>query len=328
MNLNSPVSHTAVDFNGLAELRRSAGKDQDDQQTLRQVAGQFESLFLNMMLKSMRQASLGDAIFDSSQGDMYRDIADQQLAMDLSAQGGLGLQEVIMRQLGGQLAEKLDGASQTGQAQAYNMDTVIKRPALPIIDKPALIQQIEVAIPQAVKDTAEAVVEKATNFSSPESFVRQLWSMAEQAAKKIGVKPEVILSQAALETGWGKHVIAQNGGKSSHNLFNIKADSRWQGDSTLVGTLEYRDGVAVKEQAKFRAYDSYQDSFNDYVDFLQTQPRYQQAIEQASDPELFIEGLHKAGYATDPAYADKIKRIMSSDTLAQFSLQSTYPRSS
>lgn len=319
MSLSTPISHSAVNFNGLAELRHSANKTNNDEQTLRQVAGQFEALFLNMMLKSMRQASLGDDILGSKQTETYRDIADQQLAMDLSSRGGLGLQDVIMRQLGGQLS---GNGSELSPGQPYSIDTVSRRSALPIIEKPALLQQIEAEVPKVV-EKAKSVINTITNFTSPESFVRQVSTMAKQAADKIGVAAEVIISQAALETGWGKHVISDSDGKSSFNLFNIKADSSWKGDTVSVGTLEYKDGMAVKEQAKFRSYESFQDSFNDYIDFLQTQPRYQNALKQVADPERFIEGLHDAGYATDPAYADKIKRILSSDTLASVNTQTS-----
>ena len=318
MAINTHIAQTAIDFQGLAELRRSANSDGNDAETMRQVAGQFESLFVNMMLKSMRQASLGDGVFDSSQSDMYRDMADQQLAMDLSSRGGLGLQDVILRQLGGESVVKPQLNKST---TSYSMDTVKIRPKL---DSYTTSTSIADQTKSVVTTEKVASVTSSLNFDSPASFVKQLWPMAKQAADRLGVTPEVILSQAALETGWGKHVITKADGQSSHNLFNIKADSRWQGDATTKGTVEYRDGVAVKEQAKFRSYESYQDSFNDYIDFLQTQPRYQQALKQVHDPEKFIEGLHKAGYATDPAYADKIKRIMRSDTLAQISQSSRY----
>jgi flagellar protein FlgJ len=252
---------------------------------------------------------------------MYRDMSDQQLAMDLSTKGGLGLQEAIIRQLGGQ-AES--GLNTNGEIQAYGLDTVPVRPALQSIENPALFQQIMQAKPRT-EIQASGIQTQPMNrnmtFDSPESFVQQLLPMAKQAAQRIGVTPEVILSQAALETGWGQHVIDKADGRSSHNLFNIKADSSWHGERTSTGTLEYRGGVAVKEQAQFRSYDNYQDSFNDYVDFLQTQPRYQNALKQTHDPDQFIEGLHKAGYATDPDYADKIKQIMNSSTLAQISQQ-------
>ncbi|PHS27238.1 MAG: flagellar assembly peptidoglycan hydrolase FlgJ [Methylophaga sp.] len=319
MAVNTHISQTAIDFQGLAELRRASNKDGNDAETMRQVAGQFESLFINMMLKSMRQASLGDGLFDSSQSDMYRDIADQQMAMDLSARGGLGLQEVILRQLTGNKENK-DINSELG-SRSYSVDTIKTRSKLEVVETTVAEKQAMVTKSKAVETVA---TQMDLIFDSPESFIQKLWPMAKQAAEKLGVAPEVILSQAALETGWGKHVIKDVNGQSSHNLFNIKADSRWQGDFVTKGTLEYRDGVAAKEQAKFRSYDSYQQSFNDYVNFLQTQPRYQDALKQTANPDKFIEGLHKAGYATDPTYSDKIKRIMRSDTLAQLSQSSGY----
>jgi flagellar protein FlgJ len=315
MALNTGIAQTSVDFEGLAELRRSATADKTDQETLKQVAAQFESLFTGMMLKSMRQASLAEGIFDNSQSKMYRDMSDQQLAMDLSSKGGLGLQDAILRQLGGK---------PEGQLKSYsgdfvgNINTVTMRPALPAMANPALLQQ---AMNVAPKHDSSVQQQSELLFDSPEMFVQQLLPMAKQAAEKLGVSPDVILAQAALETGWGKYVIKGADGQSSNNLFNIKADERWQGESAATGTVEYRDGVAVREQAKFRTYESYQDSFNDYVDFLQTQPRYQEALKQTDNPEAFIDGLHKAGYATDPAYADKIKQIMNSATVAQFSQQ-------
>ena len=320
MALNTGIAQTSLDFKGLAELRRSASTDKSDQETLKQVAGQFEALFTNMMLKSMRQASLAEGIFDSSQSDMYRDMSDQQLAMDISKKGGLGLQDAIIRQLGGEPDAKPVNNTDTSTG---NMNTIKVRPALqPAMANPALLQQVMNSAPKAVEQVDNQQAE--LTFDSPQQFVEKLLPMAKQAAERMGVSPDVILAQAALETGWGKHVINHADGESSHNLFNIKADSRWQGDAAATGTVEYRDGVAVKEQAKFRSYESYQDSFNDYVDFLQTQPRYQGALKQTDNPEKFIEGLHKAGYATDPGYADKVKQIMQGSTLAQFSQQLKY----
>lgn len=319
----SQIQQTALDFRGLAELRRSATVDQKDQDTLRQVAGQFESLFVNMMLKSMRQAKLADGIFDSSQSDTFREMADQQLAMDLSSRGGIGLQEVIMRQLGGQLDSKLaTKPTLDGEPQSYSIDTAKVRPALEIKDTAPVVKQISTHAP--ISSSQHSEQQSELSFDSPQQFVEKLWPMAKRAADKIGVTPDVILSQAALETGWGKHVINKANGESSFNLFNIKADSRWTGDKTSVGTVEYHNGVAIRQQAQFRSYESYQQSFDDYVNFLQTQPRYQNALKQTDNPEQFIEALHKSGYATDPDYADKIKHIMNSATLAQFSQQLGY----
>ena len=120
----------------------------------------------------------------------------------------------------------------------------------------------------------------------------------------------MLIAQAALETGWGKAVTRHDDGSSSYNLFNIKADRRWDGPSVTKQTLEYRNGIAGREQAQFRAYDSFADSFNDYVDFITRQPRYQQALQHGGDAATFADELQRAGYATDPAYARKIKRIM------------------
>jgi len=316
--VNTGIAQTALDNKGLAELRRSASQNQNDQETLSQVAGQFESLFLNMMLKSMRKASLAEGMFDSSQSRLYQDMADQQLSIEMSKNGGLGLKEVIMRQLGSQFAEKIEGPR---QATALSTDTVDSRPALPDINKQNLLVAVQAELTELKENPAIQAIQKQAElkFDSPDSFVRQLWSMAEKAADKIGVSPAAILSQAALETGWGKHVIKKADQESSFNLFNIKADKRWQGDAASVNTVEFREGVAVKEPAKFRVYNSYQDSFDDYINFLQTQPRYREALKLTDDPEAFIEGLHDAGYATDPEYSDKIKRIMNSDTLAVMS---------
>lgn len=319
MALESKIAQSAIDFHGLNQLRQQAGQGQNEQQTLRQVAGQFESLFVNMMLKSMRQASLAEDLFDSEQSKMYQDMADQQLASDLSMRGGLGLQDVIMRQLGG---ARYGNNAEVIPGQTFSIDTVTVRPSLGIRVNEKIIEQIREARPQPQAEENEVVELDMANmpkrFNSPDEFVEKLWPYAERAAEKLGVAPEVILSQAALETGWGKYILADRQG-SSFNLFNIKAH-RWEGDTVAKNALEYRDGKALHEQSAFRAYDSYQQSFDDYVQFLQTQPRYSKALQHVGDPNAFIEQLHKAGYATDPQYADKIKRIMNSDTLAQMSL--------
>jgi flagellar protein FlgJ len=314
MTLNTGIAQTAVDFNGLAELRRSASKDKNDQETLKQVAGQFEALFVNMMLKSMRKAKLADGIFDSSQSDMYRDLADQQLAMDLSKRGGLGLQDVIVRQLGGQSLQQTSDAVRT-DFQPIDM-AMARVPSMKSYEN----KQKQIQVNEIQRESRVEQFE----FDSPESFVKSLWPMAKKAAEQLGVEPEVILSQAALETGWGKHILNRHDGQSSYNLFNIKANKQWEGEQAIVGTVEYRNGTAVKEQAQFRAYHSYQQSFDDYVNFLQNQPRYRQALQHTDNPERFVEELHKAGYATDPAYAEKIKRIMRSSTLAQISHEMKY----
>jgi len=146
-------------------------------------------------------------------------------------------------------------------------------------------------------------------FSDSDEFVATMLPMAEQAAKRIGVDPRYLVAQAALETGWGKSVMRNSDGSSSHNLFGIKASGNWEGDSARAITSEFRDGQFVKETAAFRSYDSYQDSFHDLVSLLQNNSRYQEAVKAADKPEQFVQELQKAGYATDPNYASKISQI-------------------
>ncbi|MFJ2980944.1 MULTISPECIES: flagellar assembly peptidoglycan hydrolase FlgJ [unclassified Pseudomonas] len=146
-------------------------------------------------------------------------------------------------------------------------------------------------------------------FSDSDAFVATMLPMAEQAAKRIGIDPRYLVAQAALETGWGKSVMRNSDGSSSHNLFGIKASGNWQGDSARAITSEFRDGQFVKETAAFRSYDSYQDSFHDLVSLLQNNSRYQDAVKAADKPEQFVQELQKAGYATDPNYASKISQI-------------------
>lgn len=275
-----------TDFQGLAELRRAAKGDQ--QAALRKVAQQFEAMFLQMMLKSMREAQLGDGIFDSDQSRLYQDMYDKQIGLNLSQKGALGLTDVLMRQLGGLLPpSRSSDAAAKGQA--------LLRPA-------ASVGTSAGKQPQA---------------NSPAGFVAMLWPHAERAAQRLGVQPRTLVAQAALETGWGKSVMTRSDGQSSHNLFGIKAGSSWQGDRVVLPTLEYEEGIARKQSAAFRAYGSYAEAFDDYVDLLQSRPRYAQALAQAHNPEGFARGLQQGGYATDPAYADKILSIYHGETLNQ-----------
>ncbi|MCG8613666.1 MAG: flagellar assembly peptidoglycan hydrolase FlgJ, partial [Pseudomonadales bacterium] len=150
-------------------------------------------------------------------------------------------------------------------------------------------------------------------FESPEQFVEALYPIAKQVEAETGIDARFLLAQSALETGWGKHMIANQGEAPSHNMFGIKADSRWQGDRIAITTTEYREGIPMKEKAYFRAYPSYDESFRDYARFLKGNERYQEALQWVDDPAAFARELQDAGYATDPAYSDKIQRIYNSD---------------
>ncbi len=310
--MDASTASVYTDFNGLAELK---GKAREDSGAARkEVARQFEAMFVQMMLKSMRDASLGEGLLDSDNVKFYQDIYDQQLAIHLSDSGGIGLAEVIERQLGGaqneadlsaQETEKVQGQADSLAAQLA--DRIIPR-ALDVVKQKQSPQPVA-----PVATTAESVASaKAADPSDwkVEDFVEQLMPAAREAAGKLGLAPMALLAQAALETGWGKHVMRFGDGTPANNLFGIKADRRWDGEQLRVGTLEYEQGVAVRKKEGFRAYDSFRDSFNDYVDFVRKNPRYEQALKNTDDPKRYFAELQKAGYATDPRYAEKITAVM------------------
>jgi flagellar protein FlgJ len=295
------------DFNGLAQLRREAQGQSPE--TVRKVAQQFEALFLQMMLKNMRDTGIKDELFGSDQEKFYRDMFDEQLSVDLSKKGALGLTDLLVRQLSRPVAQ--DPAAAASKDSSAQDATEGSAAGAGSSAAPAHVQPAAVSAPQATAGTAsqnEATVADET-IRTPEDFVRVLGPYAEEAAQKLGVSPRVLLAQAALETGWGRNVMPKANGSSSHNLFGIKADARWSGDRAVNETLEYEGGIAVKRRETFRAYDSYADSFADYADFLRSNPRYGAALEDGADPVTYLRGLQQAGYATDPHYADKIGRI-------------------
>ncbi|MCP4324047.1 MAG: flagellar assembly peptidoglycan hydrolase FlgJ, partial [Alteromonadales bacterium] len=161
----------------------------------------------------------------------------------------------------------------------------------------------DVSKPQSVNNSAPL---SNQSFNEPQDFVTALIEPAQKVQQTLGVPFEVVIAQAALETGWGQKMIKAQDGGSSNNLFNIKADSRWAGDKITKETLEFEQGAMVKKSEPFRTYQSLTDSVDDYINFLSTSERYQDALQQSGNVEHFLQGLQKAGYATDPQYADKI----------------------
>lgn len=294
-------SDVYTDFQGLARLKGAA--KQNDPQALEKVAEQFEAVFLQTMLKTMRQASLGDGIFDSNQSRVYQDMFDQQIALNMAQKREAGIADMMVQQLSRQ--QGMVAAPTTGEANAGSgFDNSRLQRRIQPVDKP-----LNAFAP------VDRGLEKIKGFDSPQDFVEKLWPMAEKAAAELGVSPKVLLAQSALETGWGKYVNKYSNGVSSHNLFNIKADKRWDGERTMVSTLEYEGGVPVRQNAMFRAYPTFEKSFSDYVDFVKSSPRYQEALSKGGDDEAYIRELHKAGYATDPQYSSKISRLMNGQVL-------------
>ncbi len=317
MTIDASKAYVYTDLNGLAELRAAARENSPD--ALRETAKQFEGLFLQMMMKSMRQATPQAGLFNSDQTQFYQQMFDNQIALHLAKGRGLGLSDVIYRQLGG----KPETVEATGGAdKSLVLDLVQRRvPARAVrAPAPAVVQAPKPAPPEAAlkAEATMPAIAIAADWSpaTQADYVGEVWPHAVRAGRALGVAPEVLVAQSALETGWGQKVIRHADGRPSFNLFGIKADHRWDGDRVTVGTLEYVDGVARRERAQFRAYDSPGQSFDDYVNFLQSNPRYRHALERAGEPEAFVRGLQEAGYATDPSYADKILSIMSGRTLS------------
>ena len=308
------------DFSGLAALKYQARQDQVG--TADKVAKQFESLFMQMMVKQMRQASFGGGIFDSERTRFYQEMYDKQLSLHLAEQGGMGMGQVLRRQLGGE--------AETPTQTLAGLEVYRRHPVL------SVTRQSQLPVADQTETAASASVGQQTNecpetpiLDSPERFVQHLWSCAEQAATELGLPPEALLAQAALETGWGSFVMSAGNGDSSHNLFGIKADQRWDGGQVKRETLEYEQGLAIRKRERFRTYDSYEQSFQDYVAFLKNNPRYGDALGKTQDPGAYFKALQDAGYATDPDYADKILRVMQGPemqaALAQFKTSSGQP---
>lgn len=322
MEVNSGVY---TDFEGLSRLRAKAANNPPE--ALRETAAQFEAIFIQMMLKSMRDASFGDGLLDNRQSDFYRDIYDKQIALDMSAKGGLGLADMLIKQLGVKATDdgQGNGLSNGANNNIMNAKNIISGMMAEVKIDDFLASRrasggfgglkVTQAAPQKSKNTMQKTDRNAGTdlFKDPVDFVKAVWKHAKTAASALGLAPEVLAAQAALETGWGKFLIRDGNGKSSNNFFGVKADNRWNGDKVSVNTVEYRNGIMKKENALFRAYHSIEDSFKDYVNFLKSNPRYKQVLSSGADNRSFTKELQRAGYATDPSYAEKINNILNGD---------------
>ena len=305
--------------------------------TIEKVANQFESLFVQMMLKSMREASkpTESGLFGSDQMDMYQDMFDQQVSLELSGQGGIGLADILVRQLGGDPPHRQNtaeaSASAAGTLPSMASSIVSDSSSAPISDEYAeLYSEVEEQIraAQEISQEAEAprkaqlaggqsaadagTVEDGREWqvSGPNEFVDRIWREAERIAAELNLAPDALVAQAALETGWGRQVIQRPDGSSSFNLFGIKAGSDWNGDSVVTQTLEFSDGLMLSESHAFRAYGSVTEAFEDYADFLNSSPRYTEVLASGDNKTLFAQSLEDSGYATDPDYAEKIIGII------------------
>ncbi|ENM3850555.1 flagellar assembly peptidoglycan hydrolase FlgJ [Vibrio cholerae] len=290
------------DIAGLDKLRQKAlnGDQNAEQSALTAAARQFESIFTSMMLKSMRDANsdFKSDLMSSQNEDLYRQMLDEQMASEFSSSGSLGLADMIVAQLStGQTASEQKG--EDGFQEAMRRVEHARKTASERSNEDLVAAVYPLRKTQAVQ---------STQFDSRHSFVTKLKPYADKAARMLGVDSSLLIAQAALETGWGQKIV-KNARGNSNNLFNIKADRSWQGDKVATQTLEYHNNVPVIEKAAFRSYASIDDSFNDYVRFLENNPRYTNALDHGGSSKRFIHGIHRAGYATDPQYADKVLRV-------------------
>lgn len=339
----------AVDAQSVGKLRVQAR--QDPEQALKGAARQFEALFMNMLLKSMREATPQDGPFNSEQTRLYTSLLDQQLAQNLSAKG-IGLADIMVRQLSRSAAPDVRPTSAPAAALPGNtapapgvppkttpphswFDGKQIRPAASLPDQrstqnlsskkiDSMIRQLARAVvpdgpqPPAVAPApaADLTARQGSSLVPPvaRDFVNKVWAYAREASQAIGIPTHFVVAQAALESGWGRHEIRRADGNQSFNLFGIKAGRNWSGPVVETVTTEHVNGTSQKTVEKFRAYGSYAEAFRDYGNLLRGNPRYAAVLDQ-QDATGFARGLQQAGYATDPMYADKLMRILQGNTL-------------
>jgi flagellar protein FlgJ len=282
----------ALDARSLDALRRDASGD--PRAALKQAAGQFEALFLQQLLKSMRDAMPKSGMFDGPGQETYVAMLDQQLSQSMANRPG-GLAEIIARQLERNLAPAAKADTASNVANVANTANTATKAA------PSTLS-LDPRASRALKESLEK------RLDAPQAaFVDRMWPHAIAAQRTTGVPAAFVVGQAALESGWGRHEIRHADGRSAHNLFGIKATGGWSGPTVDVTTTEYVDGKPVKAVEKFRAYGSYAEAFRDWASLMSTSARYGGVLREAKSPEGFAQGLQRAGYATDPDYADKLE---------------------
>ena len=305
-----------MDVRSLERLKSSSSAS--PKSAIRETAKQLESLFMQELMKSMRASTMSTGMLDNQATEMGTSMLDTQFAGQMTGRPG-GLSDLIVRQLERQMGLKNGAASgdtSTGAANGANGTDALHGLNM----STALGQRSAAAAAPAAADAAGSPANGNQRLSASEQFIRKHQAAAQEAQAATGMAASHILGQAALESGWGKHEIKMKDGSSSHNLFGIKATPGWTGKVAEVTTTEYVGGVAHKVTAKFRAYDSYADAFKDHARLLSQSPRYSQTVAQADTASGFAKGLQKAGYATDPAYADKLTKVINTALRVQRSL--------
>jgi flagellar protein FlgJ len=298
MSLNNPTGPTnglTMDLRSLDRLKSASGKNPSS--GVKDAAKQLEGLFMQELVKSMRATTMSTGMLDNAASDMGSNMLDTQLANQLTGLPG-GLSDMITKQL----ERQMGAASKEGVADKDAAGSPLKG-----LGDLSVSRSLNTSPNSAASDTNSM---DGKSLSASERFVRKHTAAAKAAELSSGIPASNILGQAALESGWGKHEIRLKDGTPSHNLFGIKATADWKGKVAEVTTTEYMSGVPHRVTARFRAYDSYEDAFKDHAKLLTQSPRYSQTVAQADTAKGFARGLQKAGYATDPAYADKLTKVI------------------
>lgn len=281
-----------------------------DELAERKVAEQFEAIFLQMMLSGMRKTIEVNEEYGNDKS-MYFDLFDKQVALSMTSKGGIGLADLLMKQ--NALGEHAPAKDKFNQEASVSGSLSTERKQT-LVNNAEFIEKKHVPVVQAgITNASDSPTEELTNFNSPADFISTLWGLAKDVIADSGLNPKAVIAQAALETGWGKHIIKKPNGESSFNLFGIKSDRNWQGEQAIANTHEFKHGRMFTAREGFRAYASLKESLRDYVDFLKSNERYQHALQKSDNPQQFVAELQAAGYATDPKYASKIQHIMQRD---------------
>jgi peptidoglycan hydrolase FlgJ len=324
----------AADTRGVESLRAAAARD--PRAAIKEAAKQFEALFMHELMKSMRQATPSSGLLDNEASQLGTEMLDTQFAQQMTGLRG-GLSEAIARHLERQLGVAVQPAGAVVRdLDAESLSVPLPLP-LPLGEgrgegrPPPVVRGAPSLTPtlSREREREQTSVPPAVELSPTQaSFVQQHAPAARAAQHSSGIPAHFMLAQAAHETGWGRSEIRNADGSSAHNLFGIKAGPNWKGAVATALTTEFIDGQPHKVQAKFRAYASAADSFADYARLIGDNPRYAAAREvlaqsgsaQDGSTQRFATELQRAGYATDPAYADKLTRTINTLLRAQRAL--------
>ncbi len=286
MDSTAASAGLAIDSKSLAQLRTQAKHSPET--ALKAAAQQFEAVFLNMMMKSMREATPQNGMFDNEHSKLFTGMLDQQFSQTMASKG-IGLADSLVKQLS------------RSSATDNDVDDIIRQSVTTV---PAKVSSQSYSIPSSYTENLQ------------QDFVGRMLPYALQASRAGGVPPQLMLAQAALETGWGKREIRMADGSNSYNVFAIKAGVGWNGKIANVTTTEYESGEMVKRAGSFRAYASYDEAFKDYAHLISTNPRYAKVLQKGGDAADMAHVLQQGGYATDPHYAEKLSQLMSKINIA------------